>query len=158
MARVVDGSHSFTSTSTPTRLSTVTSKQSARNCYLADVALVRFSNCHVSLGKWMYIANPQLLSERAVVRSRTAAQYDPLIDASHYMSPSHPSWPVVCLQAFNTGCGHSKIARVRAYYLYCMCLAVLTSLQILTVTKIWLSRSTMSRSRVTRPFIHAHLT
>jgi len=25
------------------------------------------------------------------------------------------------------GCGHSKIARVRAYYLYCMCLAVLTS-------------------------------
>jgi len=23
-------------------------------------------------------------------------------------------------------CGHSKIARVRAYYLYCMCLAVLT--------------------------------
>jgi len=21
------------------------------------------------------------------------------------------------------GCGHSKIARVRAYYLYCMCLA-----------------------------------
>jgi len=32
--------------------------------------------------------------------------------------------------------GHSKIARVRAYYLYCMCLAVLTSLQILTVTKI----------------------
>jgi len=34
------------------------------------------------------------------------------------------------------GCGHSKIARVRAYYLYCMCLAVLTSLQILTVTKI----------------------
>jgi len=33
------------------------------------------------------------------------------------------------------GCGHSKIARVRAYYLYCMCLAVLSSLQILTVTK-----------------------
>jgi len=32
--------------------------------------------------------------------------------------------------------GHSKIARVRAYYLYCMCLAVLTSLQFLTVTKI----------------------
>jgi len=25
------------------------------------------------------------------------------------------------------GCGHSKIARGRAYYLYCMCLAVLTS-------------------------------
>jgi len=25
------------------------------------------------------------------------------------------------------GCGHSKIARVRAYYLYCMCLALLTS-------------------------------
>jgi len=25
------------------------------------------------------------------------------------------------------GCGHSKIARVCAYYLYCMCLAVLTS-------------------------------
>jgi len=35
---------------------------------------------------------------------------------------------------FNTG-GSSKIARVRAYYLYCMWLAVLTSLQILTVTK-----------------------
>jgi len=33
------------------------------------------------------------------------------------------------------GCGHSKIARVRAYYLYCICLAVLTSLQILPVTK-----------------------
>jgi len=27
------------------------------------------------------------------------------------------------------GCGHSKIARVPAYNLYCMCLAVLTSLQ-----------------------------
>jgi len=26
-----------------------------------------------------------------------------------------------------TGCAHSKIARVRAYYLYCMCLTVLTS-------------------------------
>jgi len=25
------------------------------------------------------------------------------------------------------GCGHSKIARMRTYYLYCMCLAVLTS-------------------------------
>jgi len=25
------------------------------------------------------------------------------------------------------GCGHSKIARVRAYYLYCMWLALLTS-------------------------------
>jgi len=67
-------------------------------------------------------------------------------------------------------CGHRKIACVRAYYLYCMWLAVLTSLQFLTVTKIclwrstewpvtqvWLSRSTMSRSQVTRPFIHAHL-
>jgi len=40
------------------------------------------------------------------------------------------------------GCGHSEIARVRAYYLYCMCLAPLTSVQMLTVTKIWLSRST----------------
>jgi len=28
------------------------------------------------------------------------------------------------------GCGHSKIARVRAYYLYCMWLPLLTSLQI----------------------------
>jgi len=25
------------------------------------------------------------------------------------------------------GCGHSKITRVRAYCLYCMCLALLTS-------------------------------
>jgi len=41
-------------------------------------------------------------------------------------------------QPRHAGCGHSKIARVRAYYLYCycMCLVVLTSLQILTVTKI----------------------
>jgi len=31
---------------------------------------------------------------------------------------------------YHTGCGHSKIARVRAYYLYCMWLPVLTSLQI----------------------------
>jgi len=30
------------------------------------------------------------------------------------------------------GCDHSKIARVRAYNLYCMCLAVLPSLQFLT--------------------------
>jgi len=35
-----------------------------------------------------------------------------------------------------TGVAHSKIARVRAYYLYCMLLAVFTSLQFLTVTKI----------------------
>jgi len=62
-------------------------------------------------------------------------------------------------------------ACARILFVLYMCLAVLTSLQILTVTKIWLSRSTewlvtkvwlwrstMSRSRVTRPFIHAHLT
>jgi len=45
-----------------------------------------------------------------------------------------------CHAVCMAGCGHSKIARVRAYYLYCMCLAVLTSVDFdrnenLTVTK-----------------------
>jgi len=40
-----------------------------------------------------------------------------------------------CQAVGQAGCGHSKIANVHAYYLYCMCLAVLTSLQILPVTK-----------------------
>jgi len=34
------------------------------------------------------------------------------------------------------GCGYSKIARARAYYLYCMRLLLLTSLQIWPVTKV----------------------
>jgi len=45
------------------------------------------------------------------------------------------------------GCGHSKIARVRAYYLYCTWLPVLTSLYV------WLSRNTewtVTKYRVTR--------
>jgi len=32
-------------------------------------------------------------------------------------------------------CGHNNIAHVRTYNLYCMCLAVLRTLQFLTVTK-----------------------
>jgi len=48
---------------------------------------------------------------------------------------SWSAWQYVCIipvadqcQAVGlAGCGHSKIARVRAYYLYCMCLAPLTS-------------------------------
>jgi len=39
------------------------------------------------------------------------------------------------------GCDNSKIERVRAYYLYCICLDVLTRLQILTVTKYWVTRN-----------------
>jgi len=55
----------------------------------------------------------------------------------HYTgrSPGHAVGMAGC------GCGHSKIARVRAYYLYCMWLAVLTSLQILTVMKYWVTRN-----------------
>jgi len=51
---------------------TTVSKQFAQDRYVADIAVDSCSNRYASLGKWMYAASSQLLSESAEARSRTA--------------------------------------------------------------------------------------
>jgi len=73
------------------------SKQSAKDNYVVNIAVIGCSNRHASLDNVVYTASPQLLPETAVVGRRTAAQYNLLsraIDAT--LSHGATESPCIC--------------------------------------------------------------